>query len=152
MVSAEAKRAAARERARKYRARKREAEAAGRPLPRDVAAGTVMRDAVASALGAMKWLATSDDASVVQARMLAQQVDELTAAGATTKLLAAHAALQRTLGALAGTPTVRLQHELRALRVAGRTEDDDADEQQHDEQQPSGNVTPIARPVPRRPA
>lgn len=147
MASAEEKRAAARERARRYRARKREREDTPIVAQRDVEAGTAMRDAVESSLGAMKWLASSDDATVAQARMLAEQVDLLTAAGATTKALTAHSTLNRIMTALAGTPTVRLQHELRALRAAGKTEESDDDEQPR----PS-NVSELKRPTRRRPA
>ncbi|NII42288.1 hypothetical protein E9228_002946 [Curtobacterium flaccumfaciens] len=150
MVSDEVKRAAARERARKYRARKRESEGSARPERRDVQPGRVMRDAVDRSLAAMKWLTPSDDGAVSQARLLAEQVDVLTAEGATTKLLAAHRALSSVLGALAGTPTMRLQHELRSLRAAGRT--DEEPDERDDEQERPDSVTAIPRPAARRPA
>ncbi|WP_123546613.1 hypothetical protein [Frigoribacterium sp. PhB107] len=116
----------------------------------DASVPRVMRDAVEASLAAMKWLTPSDAGAVAQARMLAEQVDLLTAAGATTKLLSAHGRLAATLGSLAGTPTMRMQHELRSLRAAGKT-DEEGDADDDDSEQPD-NVTALPRPRARRPA
>lgn len=109
-----------REKQKAYRDRQRalremERAAAGNAVARGEAT-TVARDAVEEALRHMKWLAASDAASVMQARALAVQVDFMTEAGETTKMLSAHRALSKVLTDLGGTPIVRMQRELRSLR------------------------------------
>lgn len=122
MLSDEEKRARNAEKQRRFRARRaqeREAEKAARG---SVPAPSVMRSAVGDALAAMKWLVSSDAASVAQARELARQVDELSHVNDYTRALSAHRALSRVLNDLGGTPTVRMQHELRSLKLAKKIE------------------------------
>lgn len=124
-IDNEKRKAAARERARKYRERQRaerEEKARAERDARDAAAPRIMRESVRTSLEAMKWLQPSDLAAVLQAKMLAEQIDELTFSGETTKVLSAHRALTTVLDRLGGTPTVRMQHELRSLRQAGKME------------------------------
>ncbi|BAU32467.1 terminase small subunit [Microcella alkaliphila] len=121
----EQRKAAARERARKYRQKKaaeREAARQAERDERDAEAPRTMRESVRASLEAMKWLVDSDVAAVLQAKMLAEQIDLMTHAGETTKALSAHRALTTVLDRLGGTPTVRMQHELRSLRMAAKTE------------------------------
>lgn len=140
------------DRARDYRERKRRereaAEAAARDA-RDAVAGSAMRVAVESALGAMKWLVASDDAAVAQARALARQVDLLEHEGQLDRMLSAHRALSRVLHELGGMPIVRMQHELRSLKLRGGGGDGDegeAEQPSAEERQRAGNVTSIQRP------
>lgn len=136
------------ERAREYRARKaseRAAEEAAARDARDAEAPRVMRDAVEASLAAMKWIAPSDAASVAQARSLAEDVDLLRHAGDTNRALSAQRALSRVLNDLGGTPTVRMQHELRSLKAAKRTEGAD----DGDSVPTPDNVTKLERPAKR---
>lgn len=111
-------------------------------------APTVMRDSVSAALEAMQWLRDSDGAAVQQAKLLAEDVDELRHDGETTKALSAQRALTKVLNDLGGTPTVRMQQELRSLRAQGGDpkEPDDND----DRERQSGNVSQFQRPAGRR--
>jgi hypothetical protein len=149
-MSTEQRKAAARERARKYRERKaaeRDAAAQAERDARDAAAPRIMRESVRAALEAMKWLQPSDVAAVLQAKMLAEQIDELTFAGETTKALSAHRALTTVLDRLGGTPTVRMQHELRSLRQAAKMEGAPDGSEGNDA---ASNVTQFKRPQKRR--
>lgn len=135
---------------RAYRARKaaeREAAkvAAGNG-PKSGPAPSTMRDAVDEALSSMKWLVASDVASRVQAKELAREVDELTHEGDRAKALSAHRALSRVLTDLGGTPIVRLQRELRSLKLAPKPEVED----DGDSSPPKGNVSKFERPAKRR--
>lgn len=118
------------ERARNYRERKRRekeeaiaAAAAARDANEDssdTSPKPTMRDVVDEALKAMKWLKPSDKAATAVATMLAEQLDhqlELDAT-ATNRIASLSHALMRALHEIGGTPTVRLQHELRSLRAA----------------------------------
>ena len=121
------------ERARNYRQRKREereaAAAAERDADteRDADAGTKrvsMRAELDASLKAMKWLKPSDKAATAVATMLADQIDHQLEQDATqtNRVTALSHALMRALHEIGGTPTVRLQHELRSLRVAAGLE------------------------------
>lgn len=151
-LSDDERRAKNAEKNRRYRARK----AAERDAARGVVSGhaavtvapSVMRDAVSSAIGHMKWLVPSDDASVAQAKMLAEDIDLFRHAGEHTKALSAQAKLSRVLNDLGGTPSVRLARELRSLKAGPRTEGDD-DATTSDGSLP-GNVTKLKRPPKRR--
>lgn len=77
-----------------------------------------LSEALERSLAAMKWLAPSDAALVAQARLLARQTDALFAAGATMPALRYMTVLGRVLGDLGGRPRVRMQYELRSLRLA----------------------------------
>lgn len=125
------------ERRARDRARKREKRAQERAArdaavtaakPENRADRPKMVDEVKTSLAAMKWLQPSDSASVAQAKALAAEIDALTDAGDTAKALSAHRALSRVLNDLGGTPTVRLQHELRSLKLGRRAEEDDDDD------------------------
>ena len=130
--------------------KKREAETAEKADKADASAPSTMRDAVTAALTAMKWLMPSDDASVAQAKMLAEDVDLLRFAGETSKSLSAQRALTTVLNDLGGTPTVRLQRELRSLRLQRQTGDDeDGGESEGDEKQQPSNVSKFERPAKR---
>ncbi|MGK9222058.1 MULTISPECIES: terminase small subunit [unclassified Microbacterium] len=109
-------------------------------------APTTMRDAVDGALAAMKWLAPSDVAAVTQAKDLARIVDESTHSGDEARALSAHRALSRVLNDLGGTPTVRMQHELRSLKLAKRTEDADGGNESSEGGRRPENVTELKRP------
>ncbi|MEX1078892.1 MAG: hypothetical protein WED09_07275 [Homoserinimonas sp.] len=136
----------ARERADREAAKKAAAANAGNADP-----ASTMRDAVTSALAAMKWLVPSDDASVAQAKMLAEDVDLLRHAGETNKALSAQRALTAVLNDLGGTPTVRLQHELRSLRLAAKTgEGDDDDNDKGEGEQQGATVSQFERPAKRK--
>lgn len=149
-MSDEERRAKDRERKRESRAKaaaEREAERAARRQLMDASAPSVMRDALEEALASMKWLMPSDHASVAQARLLAKQVDLLTVQDETVKAIAAHRALSAVLDRLGGTPTMRMQHELRSLRLAAKTEGGAGGD---DGEKPPANVSKFERPAKRR--
>ena len=137
---------------RAYRARRAaERDAVRKASVGDVGNGpapTTMRDAVASALSHMKWLVPSDDASVAQARMLAEDIDLLRHAGEMTKAMSAHAKLSRVLNDLGGTPSVRLARELRSSKVMPEVGGSDADAAA--EGQRPANVSKFERPAKRK--
>lgn len=108
---------------------------------------TTMRDALSDALAAMKWLTDSDGASVAQAKSLALQIDVLEHRGETVRMLSAHRALSRVLSDLAGTPAMRLQHELRSARMAAKQGGDDVG---NEGTEAGGNVSAFKRPEKRR--
>lgn len=146
----EQRKADARKRSQEYRDRKKavaEAAKAKERDARDAAAGTEMRDAIESALKAMKWIQPSDAASVAQARQLAKSIDELAHEGDRIRMLSAHQALTRVLHELGGTPTVRMQHELRSLRAQTKNEVPDGS---NDEASTAGNVSAFRRPPKRK--
>lgn len=154
MSEAERKRAN-REKTRRYRERKAAAARAAAEVTGDTGDGdavtmapTTMRDAVASALAAMKWLVESDDGAVAQARLLAEDVDVLRHAGETTKSLSAQRALTTVLDRLGGTPTMRMHQELRSRRGGDQPEVPDDD----DEAPTGDNVSKFQRPAGRRQA
>lgn len=110
----------ARAAAAKARQAELDAEASARPP------GTDMQDEVSKALAAMeKWLAASDGAAIMQARMIARLIDKLTHEGDIVKALNAHGRLTRVLAELGGTPTVRMARELRSLRATAKQGADD---------------------------
>lgn len=117
------------ERARDYRARKKleretaAAVAAAERDARDAAAESKPFRYVASveaALAAMKWIRDSDGAAVDLVKFAAVQLDRLVEAepDATGKFASLSQLILRGLRELGGTPTVRLQHELRSMRAA----------------------------------
>jgi hypothetical protein len=108
-----------------------------------------MRDALESSLSAMKWLKDSDAASIAQARLLAKDVDELEHAGNAMRALSAHRALSKVLSDLAGTPAMRLQHELRSARLAMKQQGGE-DAAGNGDAAASGNVSQFQRPARRR--
>lgn len=134
----------------------RQRRAAERDAVRAAAVGDVgngpapstMRDAVASALSHMKWLVPSDDASVAQARMLAEDIDLLRHAGESTKAMSAHAKLSRVLNDLGGTPSVRLARELRSSKLMPEVGGSDADAAAEGKR--PGNVSKFERPAKRK--
>jgi hypothetical protein len=138
---------AARKRAARARAREERERTSGAvkstPAPR------TMRDALESSLSAMKWLKDSDAASVAQARLLAKDVDELEHAGSVVRALSAHRALSKVLSDLAGTPAMRMQHELRSARLAQK-QGGDGDDKHSADAKPSSNVSQFRRPARRR--
>lgn len=86
---------------------------------------TEMRDALETALAAMKWLAPSDGALVALARLQAEAIDLFAAAdtvAARANAIRFHSALLRSLVELGGTPRMRIQHELRSARLQRATE------------------------------
>lgn len=106
----------------------------------------------------MKWLKPTDFALRDQALLYAGMIDDLlytdpTATGRAASLGQLYARLITQLG---GAPTVRLQHELRSLRLlAGVNESDLDDDDQQPESKPEGNgegatITPIRPPKRRR--
>lgn len=154
-MTADERRARDRERKRVMRARVRaEREAAAAQIKaRAEPAATVelpkMLDEVKTSLAAMKWLQPSDGASVAQAKALAAEIDQMTDAGETSKALSAHRALSRVLNDLGGTPTVRLQHELRSLKLGRRTGEGEGSEGvsgDEAEQEGSAIVSKFERP------
>lgn len=132
--------------ARAAAAAERDAERAKARTGSDAAAGTAMREAVESALKAMKWIQPSDAASVAQVRRLAKAIDELEHEGDRIRLLSAHQALTRVLHELGGTPTVRMQHELRSLRA----QKNEVPNGSNDEAAAAGNVSRFERPAKRK--
>jgi len=178
MVSDEEKRAQAATRARRYRERKRANANAADTLPgltRDaVASSTIppadapkppaftMLNSVNAAIDAMKWLQPSDFAAVDLARMTALQYDNLLAGdpSATGRAASLGQLLTRVLHELGGTPTVRLAHELRSMRLQPPTADpkpgdpnaDDLDEEASEpsRRKSGATVTSIKRPPKRK--
>lgn len=151
-MSPEERKARDAERKRKARAEaaeKRDAQRADARTSSASAAPTTMRDEVDAAVAAMsKWLTASDGALIAQARSLAKMVDELTHAGEVTKSLSAHGRLTRVLNDLGGTPTVRMQHELRSLKIARKSEaDGERESGEGDTAGAGGNVTQFPRPA-----
>lgn len=139
---------AARKRAsRAAAAEKRDAERKAAADASKASAPSEMRNAVEKALAAMKWLVDSDAASVAQARALAKDVDELGADGDRSRALSAQRALTRVLNDLGGTPTVRMHHELRSLRLAAKTEVPDGEGEAGKQ---AGNVSAFKRPEKRK--
>ncbi|WP_157079051.1 terminase small subunit [Herbiconiux solani] len=151
-TSEDERRARDAERKRRRRAEQRAEAAAVKATGRvgadtpDTSAPTTMRDEVEAAIAAMKWLVESDRASKAQARMLAEDVDLLRHAGETTKALSAQRALSRVLADLGGTPTVRMQHELRSLRATTKSEGSDGEGSSEGGSSAGGNVTALRRP------
>ena len=150
VMSEEERRAKNAAKQRAYRARKaaeREAtKAAAGNGPSRGPAPTTMRDAVSEAIASMKWLVPSDVASKTQALELARQIDELEHEGERMKALSAHRALSRVLSDLGGTPSMRMQRELRSLKNAPKPEGDD----DSDATPTPDNVTKLKRPAKRR--
>jgi hypothetical protein len=158
------------ERARKYRERKRAelaAAAANAEPPRDDERDDEkptppppriqMRASVAAALEAMKWLKDSDKAATDLALMIADQIDWQADADptATGRIASLSHALMRALHEIGGTPTVRLQHELRSLRVAAGLDPESGtnDSKQAGDAKPrpgEATVTSIKRPPKRK--
>jgi hypothetical protein len=162
------------DRARNYRERKAaEARAAQQAA---IAVGSDARDerdanvtepthftivnSVQKAVAAMKWIQPSDGALVDMALLYAVQIDQTLARDpeATGKAASLGQLLIRILHELGGTPTVRLQHELRSLRAqlgAPTPGDEDGSKDQQratgtDEARSKDNVTSISRPPKRR--
>ncbi len=114
----------------------------------------------------MKWLEDSDKGAITAARIYDGMIDDLVAEDptATGKAATLGQMLMRILHELGGTPTVRLQHELRALRLlpnaaAAQDADEDDDTLPVDKagrkataakQRGEATVTPISRPPKRR--
>ena len=150
VMSDEERRAKNAAKQRAYRARKAaqraEAKATAGNGSQAGPAPTTMRDAVAEAIASMKWLVPSDVASRTQALELAREVDELTHEGERTKALSAHRALSRVLSDLGGTPSMRMQRELRSLKNAPKPEGDD----ERDDKATPSNVSKFERPAKRR--
>lgn len=128
MLSPEEKRAKARDKARRYRERKRLAKLGQTVLPPtepgaegDAAASPLeftMINSVNLAVDAMKWLQPSDFALVDLARQTAMAMDRVLAEDPNSPKAATWGnLLKQTLHELGGTPTVRLQHELRSMRL-----------------------------------
>lgn len=105
------------ERSAAYRQRQRDEREALRTAAR-ASAATVMRDAVETALGAMRWLQVSDAGVVAQARRLAYAIDMAEHLQEYSVALNAHGRLTGVLRQLGGTPATRMALELRAGRVA----------------------------------
>lgn len=149
MVTEAERKAKNAEKQRAYRARKAAERAAAKGDAGnggDVPAPRTMRDEVDAALAAMKWLVESDRASKAQAKMLAEDVDVLRHAGETTKALSAQRALSRVLADLGGTPTVRMQHELRSLKAKTKSEGSDGSEGEGEGSAAGDNVSKFERP------
>lgn len=133
--------------ARAKAAAERDAERARRRDASDASAPRRMRDAVERSLAAMKWLQPSDDTAVELARDLAQDVDESRHEGDRVRAQSAARALTRVMHELGGTPTVRMQHELRSLRAQTKSEVPDGS---NDEAAQAGNVSQFKRPEKRK--
>lgn len=151
-MTPEQRRAKDAERKRKARAAaavKRDAEKAEYRRRPDASIPRTMRDAVETTIAAAsKWLVDSDAALVAQARMLARNVDTYLFTCEDSKMLSAQRALTRVLNDLGGTPTVRMQHELRSLKLAAKTEVPDGGEGEAGTQ--AGNVSEFKRPPKRK--
>lgn len=150
-MTPEERRAKDADRKRKARARAAATKAAvanKTRTPKSSAETRTMRDAVDEALAAMKWLVASDVASVMQAKELAREIDELSAEGERTKALSAHRALSRVLSDLGGTPNMRMQRELRSLKHAPPPGGED--ERPDSPSEGGAVVTQLKRPPKRR--
>lgn len=66
---------------------------------------------------AAKWLADSDAALLMQAQMLADMIDQASAAGDYRTLLRAHPMLSKALAELGLAPRTRIQLELRSRKL-----------------------------------
>lgn len=132
------------ERAREYRARKRlerEAAAAVAAAERDArdaaAANKPFRyvESVEAALAAMKWIRDSDGAAVDLVKLAAVKLDRLVAdePDATSKFASLSQLIFRGLRELGGTPTMRLQHELRSMRAAAGLPAEDGEHDHEDD-------------------
>lgn len=135
------------------------------PPPGPGTAG-VMLTSVVKAIDAMKWIQPSDGALVAMAKLYALQIDELLADGpnATGKAASLGNLLKQILHELGGTPTVRLQHELRSMRLGAGAQPDGGDSDgsnsnsnSNDQRPPASGkqkagatVTSIKRPPKRR--
>lgn len=110
-----------------------------------------LESSVTQALAAMKWIEASDKAAVDLTLLYARQIDTFTRSKdpqVKTKGIYLGPHLLRALVALGGTPTARLQHELRSRKLAGPEAEGDH-EDAAETKRPAGNVTSIKRP-PRR--
>ena len=167
MPTDDQRKAAAAKRAREYRERKRlERLDQGRRAQPNRPPATEARDGdsvtptisaeVEIALAAMKWLQPSDGGAVALARHSARRIDSMVAKEddrLASRISQETQTLIRVLHEIGGTPTVRMQHELRSMRIAARVpegEDDrnDADEEQ--KQEVGATVSKFERPVRRR--
>lgn len=165
------------ERARNYRERKaKEAKAAAEmvaperdappesesvtpvtpPTPAIVVPAT-LRQSVEDAIRHMKWLKPTDFGIRDMALMYASMIDDLRAnePEATGKAASLGQLLARLMAQLGGAPTVRLQHELRSLRLLGASTaesgDDGSTNTEGDEgAQPEGDAD-VAPVIPIRP-
>lgn len=143
------RRAKNREKQRRYREKQRELKAAATATTSNAGdIPTTQRDAVEESLAAMKWLVSSDNAAVAQARMLAQDVDELRHAGNINAYLSAQSRLTTVLDRLGGTPVVRQQHELRSRKLTPSEASDGGDGSPS--RAATGNVSQFERPKKRR--
>ncbi len=116
-------------------------------------------DATELALSAMsKWLQDSDKAAVNQARFYSKLIDGIDVENderATAKLTSLGQLLTRILHELGGTPTVRMQHELRSMRLNpnanGGDDGDSVDGAESEPAKPGAGavVTSIKRPAKR---
>lgn len=138
---AQAKRERDRRASAAYRARQR-AEAAEKARAAADGEPGPMRQSVDAAIAAAKWLGPSDAATIAQLRSLADVVDVASRTGDVKLELRAHSLLSRILADAALTPRVRLQHELRSLKVAAAPASDAAIAK-------ASNVTRFPRPAKR---
>lgn len=137
------------ERAAAARAREEERArlASDHPQPK-----TMEKDVEAALKAMQKWLAPSDAAAIGQARMIARMIDKLTHEGDVVKALNAHGRLTRVLTELGGTPTVRMAHELRSLKMSGagaESERDKGEGEAGGATGAGGNVSRFSRPAKR---
>lgn len=125
-----------------------------------------MINSVNLAVDAMKWLQPSDYALVDLARQTAMAMDRVLADDPNSPKAATWGnLLKQTLHELGGTPTVRLQHELRSMRlVPPLTEDPNSGDEDDDtipvdpagrkskaaKRRSDATVTSIKRPPKRR--
>lgn len=139
------------ERSRKYRERKAAEAAAAAELERierDEQAASqpsrVMLRATEAAINAMKWIQPSDGALVAQAKLVALQIDMVIEIDpmATGKAASLGQLLTRVLHELGGTPTVRLQHELRSLRAQMGAQQPDGDHGNENQERANGTTGP----------
>lgn len=155
MPTTEEQKAAAAKRSREYRDRKRrekevaEEVAAAERDARDAAAESKpfkLVDSVEAAIAAMKWIRDSDGALVDMAKFYAVQIDKVISDDptATGKAASLGQLLTRILHELGGTPTVRLQHELRSLRLAAGLESEDGDHEQHEADRRQDDAAQVA--------
>lgn len=140
MMSDEDRKARQRAYSRAYRQRKALQRTAAVDAPDGhTAPVSAMQEAVEQSLSAMRWLVPSDGAAVLCARLMAERVDGLSGDRVGfTDWLRALTALMRILRDLGGTPTVRLQYELRSARLQGATENEAV--------KAAANVTRFPRP------